>query len=740
MKTLIIHLIIYIFLFLHISESKESTQFKIDSILKEIKYKKNDTLKVNMLNEASFLCQVEYPKNGVNLGFQSLKLAKKLNYKKGVANSFLRIGSNYLCIGLYDSTLHFYQKSLDLNKELNDTSAIIDNLSYIANLYSVQSNYIELKKYLEILIDFFKKIDNKQKLAEEYNNVGLVNLYLSNYNEALRHFQKSYILNKQINDSLGFSYNLVNTGRVYLKLGDYNKAIDNLQNGYEYFNKSFDNYNKSRILHFLSEIYINKNNLDSALLLINTSLNYLNLYNGDTIYGKQIEKREYSNCLIKKSKILLLKKDFIAANEVINQSIEFNKKNDYKEGLATSFFMLSKLKLFQMENEEYNIEDRVYNLNHILKYSKKADKIFKQVGELQNRSENLKIISDAYSKLDVIDSSFFYYKLYDKLQDSLYNTQNSKELGRLESDHKYKLKLIKNQEKAKLANAQIRFNKERINYLVVSLIFLLLIIIILIIVYVKRKKVYNELELKSNFIENQKVELFIKNNQLDKINLAKDKIFVTISHDLRNSVKGFKSMVNNFQNSKLNLPLRKDFELLDESATKLDNLLESLMDFADKEFYQIEFNYETFDMSILVDEIISSFTNQIKLKELNIIKEYNYRLANTNYNYALIIIRNIFHNAVKFSFPKSNIKINIFQEDTFTILTIEDSGIGISIEDIEKINNFIRPTPKMPIGQYEKGNSFGLIATKERIEKVGGSLYIESEIGKGTKVIIYFPQ
>ena len=103
-----------------------------------------------------------------------------------------------------------------------------------------------------------------------------------------------------------------------------------------------------------------------------------------------------------------------------------------------------------------------------------------------------------------------------------------------------------------------------------------------------------------------------------------------------------------------------------------------------------------------------------------------------------MIIRNIIHNAIKFSPIGGIIEVALFQEDNFTILTVKDFGIGISAEDIEKVNNYQRPQIQTPIGEISKGTGFGLVTAKEFIEKVDGNLFIESTVGKGTTVLLYF--
>ncbi|OMH20040.1 sensor histidine kinase [Clostridium pasteurianum] len=99
---------------------------------------------------------------------------------------------------------------------------------------------------------------------------------------------------------------------------------------------------------------------------------------------------------------------------------------------------------------------------------------------------------------------------------------------------------------------------------------------------------------------------------------------------------------------------------------------------------------------------------------------------------------NIIDNSIKYANVKSIIKVKLYRDKGNCVITVEDSGIGISKESLSKIfNPFYRVNKKIC---RERGNSgLGLAIVKAIVDKYDGNINIESEINKGTKVKIKIP-
>jgi signal transduction histidine kinase len=104
-------------------------------------------------------------------------------------------------------------------------------------------------------------------------------------------------------------------------------------------------------------------------------------------------------------------------------------------------------------------------------------------------------------------------------------------------------------------------------------------------------------------------------------------------------------------------------------------------------------------------------------------------------NYLSLILRNLVNNAIKFTPENGKVLIEAKHCDNQIKLCVEDDGIGMSKEDIEKLFNFDKPFTKRGT-MDERGSGLGLLFVKEYTERCGGTFSITSEKGKGSRFCI----
>jgi signal transduction histidine kinase len=102
-----------------------------------------------------------------------------------------------------------------------------------------------------------------------------------------------------------------------------------------------------------------------------------------------------------------------------------------------------------------------------------------------------------------------------------------------------------------------------------------------------------------------------------------------------------------------------------------------------------------------------------------------------------IVLRNLISNAIKFTPENGFIEVHATQNETHSIIYVEDSGIGMSNETIEKINAKQYYTTAGT--SMEKGSGFGLMLCSDLINRHDGILVIESTPNKGSRFIIQLP-
>lgn len=179
---------------------------------------------------------------------------------------------------------------------------------------------------------------------------------------------------------------------------------------------------------------------------------------------------------------------------------------------------------------------------------------------------------------------------------------------------------------------------------------------------------------------------------------------------------------------------------LHTSADHVQHLIMSLLTWARLKTGNFAFNQAPTDLRILVTIQAGNFDKKIEKKYIilrNLI-EQNQKL-NIDPKLFGWIVNELLENAIKFTPDEGEIVISKEEDLLNYYFIINDSGIGISKSEQEKLFNLERTYSKIGL-QGEKGTGLGLIICKGFIELHGGSIDIESVVDEGTKAKISLPK
>lgn len=173
-------------------------------------------------------------------------------------------------------------------------------------------------------------------------------------------------------------------------------------------------------------------------------------------------------------------------------------------------------------------------------------------------------------------------------------------------------------------------------------------------------------------------------------------------------------------------------------VNRLNNLVDQLLLLARFENQIQSLKIEKIYLNALILDILTRYSLKINAKKISVNHSFSeeYYVESDNYLVS-IIIGNIISNAIKYSNENGELSITLSQNENTTICTISDKGIGIPKEDLDKIlNPFYRSNPT----QHPdiKGSGLGLSIVKRLAELLGMQFEIQSEINKGTSVVLSF--
>lgn len=238
-------------------------------------------------------------------------------------------------------------------------------------------------------------------------------------------------------------------------------------------------------------------------------------------------------------------------------------------------------------------------------------------------------------------------------------------------------------------------------------------------------------------------KLLASESSLRELNSTKDKFFSIIAHDLRspfNGILGFSELLVEQINNKDYDGIDKYAEIIQKSSQKAIDLLMNLMYWSMSQTGRMEFNPEYIDATVLirsVKELLNISANQkaisisLHLPEKFLVYADRFMLET--------VLRNLILNAIKFTPKEGSISISAEAHENEFQFMVEDSGVGIPKGHLDKLFR-IDESFSLPGTENETGTGLGLILCVDFIQKHKGKIWVESEVGVGSKFIFSIPK
>lgn len=327
----------------------------------------------------------------------------------------------------------------------------------------------------------------------------------------------------------------------------------------------------------------------------------------------------------------------------------------------------------------------------------------------------LKNIARNYAQKGDFQNAFLYQTRYTKHLDSLATINKSVKINQ-------QIDLLKTQ----LENAQQEQKLERHKWLLL-LVFILFIVTGIAVYFIYRynqklKRLYHQLE-------DQKQALELQNN-------IRTKMFLVLSHDLVSPIAALQSMIGLFQRGIVDKTDVKSYT--SDMKQHLDALLTTIKSLLDWSLIQLKGDkpiIKPVALRYVVDtqfNLHTSIANQKNIQLINNVPPYFTLLADLNH--LNLITRNLIDNAIKYTENNGKITVDAFDTEGGKVLKINDTGIGMSAEEIENILN----ADKNTINNNQNEAHLGLKMVQDLLVANSYTLSIESKKGVGSVFSIRF--
>lgn len=227
-----------------------------------------------------------------------------------------------------------------------------------------------------------------------------------------------------------------------------------------------------------------------------------------------------------------------------------------------------------------------------------------------------------------------------------------------------------------------------------------------------------------------------------KLDEMRKEFVANVSHELRTPLTTVKSYTETLMEGAIDdREVAMHFlSVMDKEADRMTTLVKDLLELSRIDNHQIQLYLKELDIKYLIEEALCAHKIHISKKGHQLVyqvdEEATYKIY-ADETRIKQVIHNILSNAIKYSIDPGFIRVMLSKQDEDIIVCIEDTGIGIPAEDIDRIFERFYRVDKAR-SRKMGGTGLGLSIAKELVELHGGTIAISSTVGQGTQVKLQF--
>jgi two-component system sensor histidine kinase len=231
--------------------------------------------------------------------------------------------------------------------------------------------------------------------------------------------------------------------------------------------------------------------------------------------------------------------------------------------------------------------------------------------------------------------------------------------------------------------------------------------------------------------------------ELRKTIMGRDKLYSVIAHDLRSPMGSIKMVLNmlilSLPPSQIGEEMYQMLSMANQSTEDVFALLDNLLKWTKSQIGKLNVVYQDFNIVENIASVIEIFNLVAGIKNIKLRYLGDDKIeVHADIDMMKTIMRNLLSNAIKFSYNDSEIVVGARIVDDSVVVSVRDSGKGMSEEDQRKLLNTETHFSKYGTNN-EEGSGLGLLLCLDFAVKNGGRLWFESEEGKGSTFYFSVP-
>lgn len=641
------------------------------------------------------------------------------------------------------SSAAYSQATDSLRRQLQTARHDTTRLRFYAELIKLSNDQDQNDSayvYLQKMGPLASRLNHTYYLGRYYHSLGLYYRKKGLLNQSLGELKRALGFYQRVNDTTRYGRVLYGLSVVYADQGDTRRALTQSFSNLRYYERHPDTTLILYTYSVLQIIYTRSNNTklrqyytDQFIRLADKFLEEKlnNKYLGYSMMASLYEDQEaYKRAWPYRKQMVQIARQ-LNDNNVLVETLGYaaanlRHRNQAKAALPYLYEALSM-------SDRFN-EDAIMNLTwkelsltelqlgHPQQALAAAQRSLKSIRSSGGRAVDvpgiLLNLSSVQEATGHYKEALLTYKEYDRLQDSLYNVEVSLKGAQIEAQYN----LGKKENAILLLNKNAQLQREQ--FRVVNqqrLLFGLGVALLLLIAAITGYFLHQS--------NQQKAEIQHRSQQLQQALQLRDKLLAILTHDLRSPVANLLFSLDGLQKNRFS---SKRFTELKQQVNGVYATMDNLLYWALSQQNGLRARLVRINLTELVNEVLESFAGMITDKQLQVAVTHaqyeNNVLADEKMTQ--ISLRNIVHNAIKFSPVQGSITLTLEQKEGHVYLHIRDTGGGINEPDAI-LSQAGGPTA-------EQGTGLGLVVSDELMRQNQGSLSIQSQPGEGTTVTLTF--
>ena len=615
--------------------------------------------------------------------------------------------------------------ALSMAENINDTHKIFQSLDILLKChYEAKFDLPNAYKYLTRA----KQLDNNLLTIDErqilLGHEGRIQVLLGSYEKAQTAFFSQLEILEQTHDKSGLANVQYDLGKLYVAQNDPLTAVNYFAKALDFYTQTSNIKGKIEVLNALGNTYERLQNYEKSLQYCSEAL-----FLTESIIDLNLISNVHINMGV--TQIRVGKNE--EAEQHFRQALQIGEQSKDQRVVANAANQLGMMMLSQHRDTA------------VVKYLELALEAATSINDKLLMKNAYESLYNYYDQKSDLDNAYEYLKQLNAIKEQLYSDEQAKQFIVNRIKYETERKEAENKKlKAKELESQLTIQKQKVtNYAMLAVLLLGAIMGYVLFRAFQQKKANNveleqEVKRRTADLEVSNKELIGTNQRLEQSNSELERFAYIASHDLKSPLRNIISFLNLIDRKVKKLDdddLREYLRFATDNARQMHVLIQDVLEFSRIESDKVTI-FESVDLNESLMMVLQNLQEPMQIKAAAI-QAPILPVVQTNSVHILQVFQNLIGNGIKYNESgQPLIEIDYQKRDNEHQFAIHDNGIGISAEYHEQIFEMFK---RLHTRDEYKGTGIGLAICKKIVMNLGGRIWIDSEIDKGSTFYFTLP-